>query len=151
MHLSGRDGTDYINIYSKGITPLGRGLSNWDVCDIKISIGYFKTIEGLIFYLGSFDESFRYCTGYDAKMKGDKKDRQIRLPEDVFRRFIKEAMEKKIEQDHDLRNLLIESGDLPLVHYYSYQGKKIFAPKWDWQVEEWMSIRKTLQDELNAW
>lgn len=149
MKLSGQDGEDYINIYSKAQTPLGRGLSNWDQCNIRISIGYFKTIEGLIFYLGSFDESFRKFSGYEAKFAGDKLDRGIRLPEDIFRGFIFDAMCAKIDKDSSLRNLLIESGDLPLVHYYNYNDNKIFVPKWDWQVEKWTSIRQTLQEEAN--
>lgn len=140
------DGETHINIYSKAQTPLGRGLSNWDICNIRISIGFFKTIEGLIFYLGSFDEKFRGMTGFEAKVAGDKMDRDIRLPEDVFRRFIIEAMYAKINKDADLR-LLLKDSTLPFQHYYNYGGKQIKIPKWDWQVQTWEKIRTELNTE----
>lgn len=141
------DGVNYINIYSKGLTPLGRSLSNWADCKITISIGYFRTIEGLIFYLGSFNEKFRYMTGIEAKKWGSMEDRQIRLPEDVFRRFIVEAMWKKVNNDPGLRESLKES-TLPFKHYYNINGKKLEVWNWNWQVEEWEKIRKELQMEI---
>jgi hypothetical protein len=138
------DGIDHINIYSKGHTLLGRALSNWDECHIEISIGFFRTIEGLIFYLGSFDERLRHCTGFEAKKLGEKVDRKIRLPEDVFKRFIIAAMYRKVENDDGLRSALINS-DLPFDHYYNFSGKIIRPTKWMWQVEEWEKIRKNLK------
>lgn len=38
----GVDGVDFINIYSKADTLLGRRLSNWAKHDIDISLGKFK-------------------------------------------------------------------------------------------------------------
>lgn len=136
-----QDGINCINIYSKAMTPLGRSLSNWADCHIIISLGYFRTIEGLIFFLGSFDDKFRKKAGHDAKFCGDKLDRNIRLPEDIFKRIIIEAMNEKVRKDINLQEALIES-ELPFVHYYNYSGKKIFAPKWDWQIQEWENIRR---------
>lgn len=141
------DGVNCINIYSKAQTLLGRALSNWDDSHIKINIGYFRTIEGLIFYLGSFNDDFRYMPGRLAKHMGSKLDRGIRLPEDVFKRLIRSAMYAKIEKDANLRKLIKES-ELPFVHYYNYSGNQIFAPKWDWQIQEWENIRAELKKEL---
>lgn len=140
------DGITHINIYSKAQTPLGRGLSNWDICNIETSMGKFKTIEGLIFFMGSFDGRFRDMTGFDAKYNGNKLDRSIRIPEEIFKEKIIEAMWAKLYRSKPLLNLLKES-TLPLVHYYNYSGKMIFAPKWDWQVQEWEKIREELKNE----
>lgn len=139
------DGIDHINIYSRGATELGRILSNWHESRITTSLGYFSTIEGLIFYLSSFDNSLRNVIGFLAKTKGPALDRGIRLPEDIFKRLIIEAMEIKASQPK-IRDLLIKS-ELPFKHYYTYYGKVRLTPKWDWQVEEWERIRTKLKSE----
>lgn len=140
------DGVTHINIYSKGQTLLGQSLSNWSDCRIEISIGYFRTIEGLIFYLGSFDEALRFATGTRAKQYGERNDKGIRLPEDIFKRFIVEAMWAKVEKDPGLKQALIYS-TLPFDHYYIFNGKKIRPENWAWQIEEWEKIRKELKNE----
>ncbi len=143
------DGITHINIYSKAQTPLGRGLSNWDYCPIETSMGKFLCIEGLIFFMGSFYSEFRDMTGYNAKKNGDKLDRGIRIPEEIFREKIIEAMWAKLYRSKPLLNLLKES-TLPLVHYYNYSGKMVFAPKWDWQIQEWEKIRQELKNESKS-
>ena len=129
----GEDGVDFINIYSKGKTEVGRELSNWALHPINISIGKFSSIEGLIFFLGSFDDDLRGLYGFYAKQLGEKRDREIRLPEDVFRGYIIEAM-KCIAPN------IIIGEKLPLVHYYEYGGKRIVPKKWLWQVELWEKL-----------
>jgi hypothetical protein len=143
------EGITHINIYSKSNSTIGRVLSNWIPCTIETSIGEFRSIEGLIYYLGSFVEQLRGMVGYDAKKFGEKCDRGIRLPEDIFRRIIIEGMESKLE--HINRNILKEfiNSDLPLTHYYCYDGKVVEIPKWQWQVEEWEKIRKRLRNDLS--
>lgn len=138
------DGITHINIYSRSLTKLGRLLSNWDKCHIETSIGKFYCIEGLIFFLGSFDDRFRKTYGFEAKKLGEELDRGIRLPEDVFKRLIVEAMNKKVWSNDELRSLL-KNSTLPLTHYYTYGKKVINIPKWQWQVDEWEKIRKELQ------
>jgi hypothetical protein len=127
---------------------MGRFLSNWTPCIVETSIGDFRSIEGLIFYLGSFDESLRVLAGYEAKQSGEKLDRGIRLPQDVFKRFIVEGMESKLEHmNRELFNQFISS-DLPLTHYYRYDTKVIEIPKWQWQVEEWERLKKRIKYDL---
>lgn len=142
------EGITHINIYSKAQSPLGRYMSNFDRCHIEISLGYFASIEGLIFYLGSFDERLRTLSGANAKAAGNIMDRGIRLPEDVFRRFIIEAMEHKVDANNHLKHLL-ETCDLPFTHYYVYGNKKVTVQGWDWQIEEWDKIRKRLREAYN--
>ena len=141
------EGLTHINIYSKAQSPLGRYMSNFDKCWIETSIGQFASIEGLIFFLGSFDDRLRNLAGYDAKALGEKVDRKIRLPEDVFKRLVVEAMQAKVDGNDHLRQLLKEC-KLPFTHYYHYGTKVIYIPKWDWQVQEWDKIRKNLQGDI---
>lgn len=139
------EGITHINIYSKAQSPLGRYMSNFDRCHIEISIGQFASIEGLIYYLGSFDERLRTVSGANAKAAGKLFDRQIRLPQDVFRRFIVEAMEHKVDANNHLKSLL-KTCNLPFTHYYVYGTKKVEVKGWDWQIDEWNRIRKQLQE-----
>lgn len=139
------DGIDHINIYSRGKTQLGKMLSNWYPANVEISIGSFKTIEGVIFYLSSFNDFFRNADGYNCKKYGKDFDKGIRLPEDVFRKFIIDSMLDKVNKNDTLKCLLKES-NLPLKHYYNYSGKIIEVMNWQWQVDEWENIRKGLKE-----
>lgn len=141
------DGKTHINIYSKANTFLGKQMSNWYDSTVECSLGEFRCIEGLIFYLGSFNEHLRSMTGYEAKTHGQKFDRNIRLPEDVFKRIIIEAMWSKVRTVKTLKEGLKKS-TLPLTHYYNYAGKAITVPKWNWQIEAWENIRKELKNEI---
>jgi hypothetical protein len=139
------EGITHINIYSKANSPIGRTLSNWTPCTVETSIGEFCSIEGLIFYLGSFDEKLRTLSGFEAKRYGEKVDRGIRLPEDIFKRIIIEAMESKLEHiNRDILNKFISS-NLPLTHYYCYDNHVINIPKWQWQVVEWEKLKNRLR------
>lgn len=138
------DGITHINIYSKGMTQLGRYMSNWDRCYVTTELGEFASIEGLIFYMGSFDPELKNLSGFEAKEYGEKADRGIRLPNDIFKRIIVDAMENKILCNNHLHSLLKQS-TLPFTHYYTYGNKVIEIPKWQWQVAEWDIIRKELQ------
>jgi hypothetical protein len=144
----GKDGVDFINIYSKGKTDLGKYLTNWATQDIQISIGKFKSIEGLIFFLGSFDNELRSLSGFNAKKRGEELDRGIRLPEDVFRGYIKEAMRDVAKQLAITPGIIrttaykVTDHNLPLVHYYEYGDKRVVPKKWLWQIEAWEQILK---------
>ena len=138
------EGITHINIYSKSNTNLGKMLSNWYRQHMQLSIGEFWSIEGLIFFLGSFDEKLRELSGFEAKHQGNQLDRDIRLPEDIFKGFIKEAMHEKLYDNYKFKKELMES-HLPLTHYYRYGNKVIEITKWQWQVEEWNKLRKAIQ------
>jgi hypothetical protein len=139
------DGITHINIYSKAQTPLGRALSNWTPCTIETSIGQFRSIEGLIFFLGSFDDRLREVVGFEAKQLGEELDRGIRLPEDVFKKIVKEGMASKINHLTPEFRKQFKYSKLPFTHYYTYGNKVINIPKWQWQVEEWENLRQRLQ------
>lgn len=146
MHYDPKeDGITHINVYSKSNTILGRFLSNFHRTEINTLLGKFQSIEGLIYYMGSFDEKLRTLSGPAAKDTGRLLDRQIRLPEDVFQRIIKDAMWRKLVSDGQMVGAL-KNSTLPLTHYYVYGNKIIHVTGWDWVIEEWEQIRKDLQN-----
>lgn len=62
-----KDGIDHINIYTKGATEIGRLLTNLSPVEINSSLGRFKTLEGLIYFLGCFDNRLRYTDGFGSR------------------------------------------------------------------------------------
>lgn len=141
----GTDGIDFINIYSKASTPVGRYLSNWSKGEFHTLHGDFKSIEGLIYYMGSFDPKLRDLYGYEAKKYGQSVDKGHRSNTMVFRTVVQHAMmEKWLAMEEDMKNTLCYGRytELPLVHYYEYGGNRITVPEWDWQIKLWEKFRK---------
>lgn len=146
------DGIDHINIYSKAITPIGRILSNWSPCEIHNEYGSFRCLEGLIFYMGSYDPVLKNLLGYEAKKYGESVDKGRRIKEEDFRNIIIKAMKQKWEQIPYALKVELCIGrfaKLPLTHYYEYQGKRIVPDKWAWQIEEWEKLRKEFKNKLS--
>lgn len=142
----GIDGIDFINIYSKAETPLGRFLSNWTQCELDTRVGEFESIEGLIFFLGSFESPLKLAHGYQAKKLGEQLDKGIRLPEELFKEIIVEAMECKIVLTDRKIVEAFKDSTLPFVHFYEYGGKRIVPTKWLWQIEAWEEIREKMKN-----
>lgn len=142
------DSVDHINIYSRGVTQLGRFLSNFTLCPIEISLGKFNSLEGLIYFLGSFDNSLRSLHGNEAKELGRAIDRGIRLPKDVFESLIHEAMRAKLDANPLMKDLFTKS-TLPFSHYHVKSGIARAVPKWNWQIELWEEIRADLKSRQN--
>lgn len=139
------DGITHINVYSKSNTLLGRFLSNFYRSEINTLLGKFQSIEGLIYYMGSFDDKLRTLSGHQAKDAGRLADRNIRLPDDIFKKIIKDAMWKKLASNPPMLKIL-KNSTLPLTHYYVYGNKIIYVTNWDWIIGEWEQIRKDLQN-----
>jgi len=128
------DGIDHINVYSKAKTYLGKVLSNFAFAPFTTNEdGEFSTVEGYWYYL-QIDpscierEALRSTTGYESKKLG----RELRMlhpfamERKEFERKILSAISKKLTQNRYILDLLIDSGDLPLAHYYAYgYGDKI--------------------------
>jgi predicted NAD-dependent protein-ADP-ribosyltransferase YbiA (DUF1768 family) len=122
------DGIDHINIYSKGQTILGRTLSNFKYAPFVCDDGPFDSVEGYWYFLQVNDncpdkERLREVNGYNAKNLG----RELRnlYPNPItdqkeFEMKILTAISKKLTQNKVILDLLVESGDLPLTHYYVY-------------------------------
>lgn len=140
------DGIDHINVYSKGTTELGRFLSNFSRTPFQISIGNFTSIEGLIYFLGSFDNRLRSAHGMEAKRLGRELSRGIDLPVSVFQELIEEGMIQKLRNFPRMAKALKDS-TLTLSHYYVVNGGAKAVPKWQWQIEIWQKLRERLKAE----
>ena len=139
------DGQTHINVYSQGLTELGRLLSNFaETPFTHPRHGQFKSVEGFIYWLGSNNEELRNLSGIQAKNFGQIADVGIRLRDHEFKKSIREALRMKVTYNPKIRTMLLTS-DLPLAHYYIFNRKVVTVPKWDWVIQEWENIRVDLK------
>lgn len=141
------DGVTHVNVYSRGVTTLGRGLSNLSECNIEHPyFGHFRTLEGLWFYMktGFKDDQFRIIKGVAARDLG-KQMPSGHYP--LFNKMFKLGMLEKLERSPQLQAQLLDN-ELPLAHYYSYGGgKKIMQlDRHQWQLDFWILLRSTLKN-----
>lgn len=150
------DGIQFINVYTKATTRLGRLLTN--LADIPVThptYGTFRTCEGLYYYLrtGCTNEELRALTGFEVKALG----RTLPMVwNDAFQEEFKLGLRAKII-DHNELFLLFVSSTLPFVHYYVYASKdktkvpKIHVPKDQlWMMEYLETLRMELQMKLST-
>lgn len=116
---TGTDGVDFINVYSKGCTELGRFASNFAFSPFECEFGRFYSIEGLWYWLGTEDDRLRALSGFAAKKLGRS------LPKthhrENFEEIIRKAISIKFETYPEKLRLLQECS-LPLAHYYDFGG-----------------------------
>jgi len=162
QYLPEEDGVTHINVYTKAKTKLGRLLTNMSNISFPIKIKgkeyIFSSLEGYWYFTkiklikGVEDFSFQNIDCFSAKIKGNnflKGDNKIK-EEDYpsFQKEIKKALKAKIENNEEIKELLI-STTLPFIHYYYYgegDDSKIILKKEDeWMMKEIEKIRKELQ------
>lgn len=159
MYTPDKDGIDHINAYSKARTPIGRKLTNYAHSPFDHPIfGHFESMEGFWFWLASGRQynKLRELHGYKANQLGRVCLLEINYEEVVdqrFKRWIKEATEAKFRQNSQLLQELVETGDLPIVHYYyDYKERDLtkakvdYLPQHQWQMEIIMDIRRKTQE-----
>lgn len=129
------DGVTHVNIYSKGVTRLGRLLSNFAYSPfLHPEDGEFESVEGYWYWLSSKDEELRKKHGWEAKSYGRFVGGKDWLDGDEFKRKIKLAIKSKIEQNQELHDL-IERNTLPFKHYYIYNNKTIEPKEGKWLID----------------
>ena len=138
------DGTDHINIYSKGKTELGRLLTNFAHAPFMFPpYGEFASVEAFWYYAktGFMHEHLKLLHGFKAKQQGKLLER---VQYDNFNPLILEAIRCKLRQHKRLRMLLTNS-NLPLTHYYAFGStgawKIVPLPQYQWIVDEIERIR----------
>ena len=143
------DGISHINIYTKGMTRLGRLLTN--LADIQVdhpTYGTFRTAEGLWYYLktGKMHENLRALTGFQAKEFG--KTLEVVFNQH-FQKEFKEGLYAKITSHPELLSLF-KSSTLPFTHYYVYgkDNKQIVViPKGtQWMIDYFEELRRSFND-----
>ncbi len=138
--ITGKDGVDHINVYSKGETALGRWLSNFARSPILIPVdGLFQSVEGYWYWLRTGDERLRKLWGFEAKRVG--RESQEREPAG-FQDKIRKAIQIKLESNPEMLEVFRES-TLPLEHYYVFSGVKKDAG-YKWILEHLEELRRTL-------
>ena len=124
-----KDGLEYINMYSKAKTPLGRMLSDFFHFPIETEDGHFESVEGYWYWLSlpinEETEIMRRLYGFQAKNKGRelrKKygEENLRFDE-RFEEKILAAIRYKVERNKKL--IKPEYKNLPIIHYYTFDGK----------------------------
>lgn len=153
MYDPEREGIDHINAYSKSRTSAGRLLSNFAHTPFTLPANpkvnrpeiTFGSIEAVWYWLSCEGSSRRDelipLYGFAAKQLG----RELRgadWPQDPgFPDKIRYCIDLKIEQNPTVRTALIDTGTLPIVHYYHYHGKVIIPTKGHWIWQHYMERR----------
>lgn len=125
------DGVTHVNLYSNGLTPAGRFMSNFTPVHDLLLDGYaFGSIEAYWYWLGikPKDRTSRRAlelmplSGFPAKQLGKELTDLSTHHEPDFIPKIKAAIRVKM-QSRRARELLLSTGSLPLAHYYVFKRK----------------------------
>jgi uracil-DNA glycosylase len=140
--LNGKDGEDYINVFSKGKTELGKLLSNFAHTPFTYKGKHFESVEGYWYYkVSGGDKKFFFLFGLDAKERG--KYISTRSPAPT-KEELKEVYLAKLDRNPQVKTLLLES-TLPFTHYYDYGGRRVVVDKYLWTADLWREIRDELK------
>lgn len=150
--IPANDGVNHINVYSKGLTKLGRGLSNFASIPFDHPVdGRCASVEGYWYFLktGRLYPHLKELSGVSAKKEG-KKYPSIELSDFIIQ--IKQAITCKILQNEKLRED-VKASTLPFVHYYVYYGAhgdfKVIPVGGDqWMMEHLEAIRADLRESI---
>jgi hypothetical protein len=142
--ITGIDGVDHINIYSKGKTPIGRWLSHFTFAPfVHPRFGKFFSVEGFWYWrLSAYtaeSERLRVLCGYSAKQYGRELTRVIDPDSDGFKEDIVDAEIAKLDAHPKQREEFLAT-TLPLVHYYEYQSGRVLGSG-QWVIEELSRLR----------
>ena len=147
------DGVTHVNVYSKGATSIGRFLSNFAHAPFSLpEHGTFASLEGYWYWLSVEDDRLRHLYGYQAKKLGqDIRRRHSGGQRGDFKDLILEAIRAKLRAHRDRWPELAATGDLPLLHYYVFNGKvKDVTAGNQWQLDEIARIRTILIDRARG-
>lgn len=152
------DYVTHINIYSRGVSQVGRMLSHFAFSPFTHpQYGPFNSMEGFWYYFRAADgcaglDRLRVLSGRNAKYYGKQLPMQKR---NRFKDAIIEANFHKVMQNPELRVLVTES-TLPFDHYYLFEPQVpegaavpppvfIRPPGFGWLVRGFEQIRKELK------
>jgi len=158
LYTPDKDGITHLNVYSKAQTLAGRKLTNYAKSPFTHRLfGDFESMEGFWFWLASGKQynRLRKLSGFQAHQIGRIVCQGLdydAVDTEKFRSHIIEATKTKLRQNTDILQLLVETGDLHLVHYYyDYneidltKAKVTYLKKHQWQMDVLMDIRKQTQ------
>lgn len=138
-----KDGVDYINVYSEGLTKLGRDLSNFTLSPFRHPLhGVFNSVEGYWYWLTRADDRLRSVYGVEAKKLGRSLAKVREYTDEDFKSLVKMALTAKLEQNPEIMKGLAAS-ELPFVHYYVMgPERKVIVPENnEWLMDHFAEIR----------
>lgn len=149
--IVGVDGVDYINIYSKGETELGRKTSHFSYGHfVHPELGEFDSMEAFWIFAKAADQEdpevqkLRKLVGYQAKLAARTiKTRHV----ENFHELILSGNWHKFNQNQDLKDLMVNfHPELPFQHFYiASNGKTTIRPLgYEWLIKGFEDIRKRL-------
>lgn len=151
--MTGKDGIDHINCYSKGATILGRWLSNFTKCYFVIDDIGFNSMEAAWYWFGLPDseerDDLRRLSGWAAKQAGRelRKRYEVTSTADEHQAFMKRCAAAKLASDFSMRQSF-NRNTLPLKHYYDYGGKIVNSSSSDWLWSYYETLKGLSSNEL---
>ena len=140
------DGITHINVYSKGLTELGKFLSNFARQKFECDDGSFESIEGYWYWLGSDHsdkDKLRNLYGWKAKEFGREIKSLDWQDSEEFKEKIRKAITIKLNNNPTMLQSL-KQNKLPLAHYYNYGGKVVEVKNGEWILDHIRSIGEEL-------
>jgi hypothetical protein len=131
------DGVDYINVYSRGNTNLGRLLSNFARTPFEFLGVRFESVEGF-WYTKTTGQTLNKTFGAQAKKVG-RSFPQLYDPPSAD--LLIKVYEAKLCYNPYIIDLLLENKK-PFAHYYlMYLGHgRVSADKWLWTADLWREL-----------
>jgi hypothetical protein len=135
------DGITHLNVYSQGKTELGRFLTNFAVSPIDLPIdGKFQSIEGYWYWLSCQRNELRTLSGFAAKQFGRSVGARDWISTSEFQNKIKLAINYKLSANPEMEKRLAKC-ELPLTHYYVFNGVVRNCPEARWILEHLESFK----------
>lgn len=141
VHPDATDGKDFINVYSRGDTTLGRILSNFALTPFTYLGKTYNSVEGF-WYTTTTGKDFSNLSGVLAKIKGRQAPHKFVHPTE---KVLLQVYRSKLRDNPYISKWLLEN-ELPFAHFYVMYGKRVSADKFLWTADLW----RKLTDELKA-
>lgn len=131
-----KDGVDFINIFSRGKTELGRILSNFALTPFIFKNTSYNSVEGFWYSYITGNKYVATLYGYQAKSIGRK---YLQLYEAPDRGLLMQVYKAKLAYNPSIIPLLIDN-DLPFAHFYEFGGNFQNADKYLYTADLWREL-----------
>lgn len=160
-----QDGITHINVYTKGVTELGRLLTNLAHTPFVVDDHQWQSVEGWWYWQAFRGTDYEVYAknelsklyGFKAKSMGKQLQEYYQVCSNIhpdFKSEIIRGIRAKLRQNKHILRLLARS-ELPLIHYYYYgdpasNPKVINKSEHQWQLDDIMYCRSLLQNQLKG-
>lgn len=134
------DGVHFINVYSNGVTQLGRALSNFAFTPFTYRGEHYNSVEGY-WYSKTTGKPFGHLHGYKAKKLGRAEPQMYPVPTAGQLYSVYKA---KLKANPGIVAMLL-ANKLPFTHYYEFKGVSVNAGKYLWTADLWRKLTNELK------